>query len=134
MGSMSFRLPSGMSAESIRELERACVAGGPDSMPWPTRVRLEPGQMTLIRDVDESGYLLVPWEVGGMGRLMAASATLMERPLPYHCQLELARGKVNQVRSQAGDWQAGGLILSPSIHSQIQQVSNTFRQAVTAAS
>ena len=42
MGVMSFLLPSGLSAEALRELQRACVAGGPDAMPWPTRADVNP--------------------------------------------------------------------------------------------
>src|SRR5439155_156349 len=30
MGTMSFLLPPGLPADALRELERACVAGGPD--------------------------------------------------------------------------------------------------------
>jgi hypothetical protein len=133
MGTMSFRLPAGLSAESLQELERAAVAGGPDNMPWPTRVRVEPGLLTAYREVDESGCLAAPWDVKGAGRLMTATATLMERPDPYDCQLELARGKVNQVRSQASDWQAGGLAIPESVEREIQSASHLFGQAATAA-
>ncbi len=42
---------------------------------------------------------------------MALSATLMERLAPYHLPLELARGKINQVRGQAADWIMGGLMM-----------------------
>ena len=38
-----------------------------------------------------------------------ASATLMERPRPYHLAIDLARGKINQLRGQAADWEASGL-------------------------
>src|SRR6516162_10787364 len=132
MGTLSFRLPANLSAEMLRELERASVGGGPDNMPWPTRVRVENGQMTVYRDVDESGYLLVPWEIGGMGRLMATTATLMERAEPYDLQIELARGKVNQVRSQASDWQSGGLVLPADLERAIHEASHLFGQAATA--
>ena len=75
MGTMTFLTPLKLSAETARELERACVAGGPDSMPWPTRAGYEPGRLTVQRDVDESGYLAVPWEINGVGRIMATTAT-----------------------------------------------------------
>ena len=56
---------------------------------------------SCLRDVDESGSLVVPWEIDGAGRLMGSSATLIERPEPYRLSVELARGKINQLRSQA---------------------------------
>src|SRR5437879_6403731 len=103
MGVVNFNLPRGASPEAIRELERACLTGGPDNMPVPTELRFEPGQMIARRSLDESGYLVAPWDIPGAGRLMGTSSTLMERPTPYQLLLELARGKVNQVRCQASD-------------------------------
>src|SRR5262245_18142277 len=100
MGTMTFLLPADLPGSLPRELERACVAGWPDNMPWPTEVRVEPARLTLRRAVEESGYLAAPWEVAGAGLVMGTTATLMERPAPYHFLLELARGKVNQVRCQ----------------------------------
>jgi GH35 family endo-1,4-beta-xylanase len=131
MGTMTFQLPPGLSSEAVRELERACVAGGPDNMPWPTRVQVSNGRLTLHREeVDESGYLLVPWEINGAGRLLGSSATLMERENPYFLQLELARGKTNQLRSQAADWTSGGLELPGKVDEQIRDAVHAFGNAV----
>jgi hypothetical protein len=128
MGTMTFQLPAGLPAASARELERTCVAGGPDNMPWPTVVRVEGDRLTVTRGVDESGYLVVPWDVAG--RLMGTTATLMERPGPYDLLVELARGKVNQVRCQAADWLGGGLQLDPALGRQIHDATNAFVGAV----
>jgi hypothetical protein len=131
MGTMTFLLPADFSADAARELERAAIAGGPDSMPWPTRTRVEPGRLLLQREVEESGFLVTPWELEGGGQLMLNSATLMERPAPYHCQLELARGKLNQVRCQAADWEAGGLELPADLMEQIHKSTLSFAHAVS---
>lgn len=131
MGTISFLLPPKLSAQALRDLERACMAGGPDNMPWPTEARVEAGKLVLRRAVDESGFLLVPWEIPGAGRLMASSATLMERAQPYVLELELARGKVNQVRNQAADWQAGGLQVPPSLEQLIRDASSAFGRSLS---
>src|SRR2546428_123417 len=131
MGTMTFLLPPELSDEAAQELRHACVAGGPDNMPWPTRVQVESGRLTVQRDVDESGYLIAPWEINGGGRLMATTATLMERPLAYHLLVELARGKVNQLRCQAADWQAGGLQMPASVDEAIHKAGVLFGQAAT---
>src|SRR5437588_10506074 len=110
MGTMTFTLPAALPAGVLPDLQRACVAGGPDNMPWPTEVQVAPGRLTVRRTADDSGYLSVPWEIDGAGRLMGTTATLMERPAPYHLLVEQARGKVNQLRCQAADWVAGGLV------------------------
>jgi hypothetical protein len=131
MGTISFLLPAGVTAQAARQLERACVAGGPDNMPWPTEVRAEGGRLVVRRSVDESGYLLVPWEVPGAGRFMGGTATLMERRDPYSLTVELARGKVNQLRCQAADWHAGGLQIPESLDHKIQELCLRFGRAVT---
>jgi hypothetical protein len=131
MGVMNFSLPAEVPAEGLRELECACVLGGPDNMPYPTEVRVGPGLLSLTRDVDESGPVAAPWPVPGAGLLLTSSASLMEREPPYHLPLELARGKVNQVRGQAADWQAGGLHLPPELAEAIRDATRTFGRAVT---
>ncbi len=133
MGTMRFTLPGGMTNETARELEHTCMAGGPDNMPWPTDLRIAPTQMTVTRGVDESGYLIAPWPVPGAGLLMGATATLMERPHPYQLLIELARGKVNQLRCQASDWQMGGLQLPADLQREIRQAATAFGQAVSQA-
>jgi hypothetical protein len=62
---------------------------------------------------------------------MGTSATLIERPRPYNLLVELARGKVNQVRGQAFDWRAGGLALTPELEKRIHDASIAFAHAVT---
>jgi hypothetical protein len=131
MGTINLLLPNGLSPEALRELERTCVIGGPDNMPWPTQAHVDAGRLLVHREVDESGCLVAPWEVNGAGRLMSASATLMERDLPYYFQLELARGKINQLRCQAADWRSGGLQMPGDLVQQIRDASLTFGRAVT---
>jgi hypothetical protein len=63
---------------------------------------------------------------------MVASATLMERDAPYDLLVELARGKVNQVRGQAADWRSVGLHIPGSLDDLIQTATMTFGRAATA--
>jgi hypothetical protein len=107
------------------------MAGGPDNMPWPTDLHFAGGQLSVSRVVDESGYLVVPWTIDGHGRIMGTSATLIERDRPYNLLVELARGKVNQVRGQAFDWRAGGLHLAPDLERLIHESSLAFGRAIT---
>jgi hypothetical protein len=131
MGIMSFLLPADLEPETIRELERACISGGPDSMPWPTQVKVQPGLLTARRAVDESGSLVVPWSIDGAGRLLSTTATLIEREQPYQFLVELARGKVHQLRTQSAEWQAGGLQMPADLTQKIREASVGFSRAVT---
>jgi hypothetical protein len=130
---MTFQLPASLSPDAVRELKRTCMAGGPDNMPWPTALQFTRDELHVSRVVDESGYLIVPWIIDGRGRLMGTSATLIERQRPYNLLVELARGKVNQVRCQAFDWSAGGLHLTPELEKQIEDASKTFGRAITTS-
>jgi hypothetical protein len=131
MGTMNLLLPEGLPDDAARELERAYITGGPDNMPWPTQVRQDGRNLLLRREIDESGSLAVPWPVTGVGQLMIASGTLMERADAYPLPVELARGKVNQLRSQTAEWRAGGLAVSNELLNQIRDVSFAFGKSVT---
>ena len=66
---------------------------------------------------------------------IAVVLEIAEKTLRKHFRVELARGKVNQLRCQAADWQAGGLHLPSALTDQIrdhhsfsdaQPVTNAF--------
>ncbi len=131
MGVMSFEIPSDITPELADVLLRSSVGGGPDNMPWPTDTRVEPGLLTVRREVNESGFLLAPWDIKGFGRLMGATGTLIERTEPYSLTVELARGKVNQVRAQTVDLESDGIHLSPPLLAKIHDTSVAFSHAVS---
>jgi hypothetical protein len=133
MGLMSFLLPPSLPEEALQELKQACVTGGPDGTPWPSDVQIQAERLTIRRTVEESGALAAPWDIPDLGRVMTSSATLMERQAPYDLLVELARGKVNQVRCQLADWRTGGLQVPPELVEQIRQVSFLFGRAATRA-
>ena len=133
MGKMTFQLPAGLPADAARELERSCLAGGPDNMPQPTQTRVNGELLTLSHNEDESSYLVAPWPIDSLGQLTGTTATLMERAAPYRLLLELARGKINQVRCQAADWRQLGLHIGPLLQNQIHEATTAFGNAVSVA-
>lgn len=132
MGTMNFQLPRQLPAQAADAWRFACIAGGYDHTPSPTTVRVKDDRMTLTRPTDESGYLVTPWPVNGAGLLMTSSATLMERAAPYSLNLELARGKLNQVRGQLADWKHVGLSTTPEFDAQYKDALREFGRAVIA--
>lgn len=134
MGILRFRIPNGLSDAAARELSRACMAGGYDGMPAPTRATVDGDILRLQRDSDESGYAAVPWEIPGIGRLMTSTATLVDQAEPLFLPLELARGKVNQARCQLSDWQSMGMAIPEPLAAQSKAAVRQFAQAVTASS
>src|SRR5947209_20402539 len=115
MGTITLLLPPDLSLDAVSELEHAGMLGGQDNMPYNAQVTVEPDRLLVTRGAEDSGYVIAPWAVDGAGLLMTASPTVIERPQSYQLQLELARGKVNQVRSQAADWLMGGLQMTPDL-------------------
>jgi hypothetical protein len=133
MGTLRFQLPKDLSPATVEELERTCVIGGQDCMPFLTDVSFKGDEMLVTRQDDESGSVAVAWPIEGAGTLMTATATLIERRQPYGLVLELARGKINQLRNQAADWVFGGLQASAELNSAIAGSARAFVRAVAAA-
>jgi hypothetical protein len=92
--------------------------------------RVENGRLIVTRGPNESGYLLLPWPVGGTGPVVTTTATLRERPEPYSLLVELARGKLNQVRIQTAEWQDIGLQTSPDYDQELDDTTRLFGTAV----
>ncbi len=110
--------------------QRAYVAG-PDLVPWSGTASIDGDELLIEREASESGNVYVPWQVDGRGQLFLATSTLMERSEPYVLAVELARGKLNQVRNQMADWQAVGLSVSDSLSEALKRAVTLFSQAVT---
>ncbi|AMV26530.1 hypothetical protein VT84_19175 [Gemmata sp. SH-PL17] len=134
MGSMSFLLPNPLPGTAAAMLGEACVAsvGYHDLTPGPTTVEITDGRLVLTRKQNESGYLFVPWPVEPFGTLVVGTTTLRERDEPYRLLVELARGKLNQVRTQTAEWQSIGLRTTPEFERAIAEASRQFGRAVLA--
>ncbi len=113
MGVMKFRLPSNDPAQRVPEYRKAYVTGL-DRTPGRVGVELRNGMMTCVRETTESGRVFVPWPIEGHGTPIVGTATLAERSAPYVLAIELARGKLNDVRNQLADWIQMGLHRPPS--------------------
>ena len=133
MGVITFQLPADLAdAAVLQELELASIAGGQDHMPYTTDAQVNGDRLILTRDMNDSGSLVVPWTIPGAGRLMTRSATLVERESPYNLLLELARGKVNQVRCHAADWVHNGLLPPNTLRERIDGLTKAFSLAVAS--
>ncbi len=133
MGLLRFALHPPQLADERPELRHAYISGI-DRMPWRTRVELADGLLACWRGVPESGVLNVPWPVEGFGQVMLKTATLRERQEPYHFQVELARGKVNQLRNQVAEWEMAGLRIPDGLRGELREVHHTLARALTSQS
>lgn len=111
------------------EVHRAHISGL-DGRIYPTRVEVSGNLVTCRRPHSDSGKLHVPWPISGHGRPVLSTTSLREREEPYLLALELARGKLSELRDQCATWQQLRMA-TPEEYSQLQQSAfQTFSRAV----
>ncbi len=98
------------------------------------RVSIEGDLLVCRREGEESGRLFVPWPIPGFGTAYVGTATLGERAEPYDLAVELARGKLNDVRNQLADWQLMGLRAGSMLLATLGEAQSAFVRAVTSRS
>jgi len=131
MGVLKFRLNPPEPANRASELRKAYITGL-DRTPERLSVEVRPGLMVCHRETPESGRLHVPWPVEGFGTPFVATATLVERAEPYDLAVELARGKLNEIRNQAADWAQMGLRLPAELEAVLDRARRAFARAAMA--
>jgi hypothetical protein len=112
------------------DVAQQAYLSGIDRVAWPVRRSIENSELYLLRSVSESACLHFPWTVAGHGTLTLTTGTLLEQPLPYMLPLELARGVVNQVRTQLFEWQSIGLAVSATLSGKIAEATKQLAAAV----
>lgn len=129
MGQFRFLVPQ---AERLTPdlLQRAYLSGS-DQIPWKTSLVWDGRELTVERDIRESGNFHVPWLVPGHGERMLQTATLMERRAPYVLPVELARGTLNRFRNQLAIWQPAGLEIPAEVQQDLKSACRGLVQAVT---
>jgi hypothetical protein len=128
MGLMRFLVsPADRISEAM--LQQAYLSGL-DRIPSRARIRRREQEILFERSTADSCALNVPWAVEDYGQLVLTTGTLRERDEPYHLPLELARGKVGQVRNQLADWQAIGLVVPPAVVEKLQEATRALAEAV----
>ncbi len=79
-----------------------------------TKVDFDERILSCRRQQQESGKLHIPWGVPGRGNPVVSTTSLPEREQPYILPLELARGKLAEVREQAAAWQQLRMVIPPT--------------------
>jgi hypothetical protein len=131
MGVMKFQVNSQESPSRLSDLRKAYVTGL-DRTPSRLSVEFRQGVMVCHRESNESGRLFVPWPVPGFGAPIVGTATLSERREPYDLAVELARGKLNDVRNQLADWRQMGLRTPDGLDPLLRRAHSAFVRAVTS--
>lgn len=104
---------------------------GLDARIFPTKAELEGNVLVCRRSLSDSGKLNVPWPVAGIGRPVLTTTSLREREEPYLLLLELARGKLSEVRDQRATWEMARMAI-PEAFQKVQ--AEAFRHFAHASS
>jgi hypothetical protein len=131
MGVMKFKLPSDEPAQRTPEYRKAYITGL-DRTPGRLAIELRNGLLSCVRDTPESGRLFVPWPIEGHGMPIVGTATLAERVSPYTLAVELARGKLNDIRNQLSDWLQMGLRSTPELEKALAEAQRSFVRCATS--
>lgn len=102
-----------------------------EGVPWSCRVECGEGELRLVRQVHDSGYVHVPFRTTHYGELILSTATVLERAAPYRLIIELARGTLHRVATQLGEWQLSGLQDTQPIEALLARAKSLLAQAVT---
>jgi hypothetical protein len=102
---------------------------GADGRVFATQIEVAGNLVTCRRPTSDSGRLHVAWPVEGFGRPVVCTASLPEREEPYLLPLELARGKVAQLRDQVSTWEVGGMTVPEAFLAPSQDAQRKFREA-----
>jgi Glycosyl hydrolase family 10 len=131
MGVMRFLIHPPNVVDDCPEIFRAYLSGW-DGRVFPTRVDIDGNVMACRRPVSESGKLHVAWPVEGFGRPVLSTSSLPEREQPYILAVELARGRISQVRDQLSAWELQGLSVPAEFRKVHREAHRLFAQAVAA--
>jgi len=121
MGLMRFYVDPASAAAVWPNGHRAYITSF-DGRVHTTKVDFDDRILSCRRQQQESGKLHIPWAVPGRGSPIVSTTSLPEREQPYILPLELARGKLAEVREQAAIWQQLRMVIPPA-YSQSQQAA-----------
>lgn len=131
MGVMRFTVhPEGL-LDPDSDARRAYVSGF-DGRVFPARIEPTPGQVEIRRVNSDSGKLHISYPVEGFGRPVICTASLRESDDPYILALELARGRIVQLRNQLATWEALGMTVPDNFQEVHREAHSLFAQATAA--
>lgn len=128
MGVMRFMVYPETLMEDWPELQRAYVSGF-DGRVFPTRVEVEGNVFACRRSNAESGKVHVALPIPGFGRPSVSTSSLPEREAPFLLAVELARGRISQLRDQLAAWEMAGMAVPDEYWELHKEAHRLFAEA-----
>ncbi|MDA0835135.1 MAG: endo-1,4-beta-xylanase [Planctomycetota bacterium] len=133
MGVMRFMVRPPELVDALPDLHRAYITGI-DSRIFPIRVDFEGEVMACRRQTSESGRLHVAFPIPGYGSPVIGTSSLREQDEPYVLAVELARGKISQIRDQIGAWEIAGMEIPAAVAPLMKEAQHLFAQSTAGQS
>ena len=133
MGVMRFEVHPPEHSQSWSDWSLGYISGV-DGRIFATRVERDGNVLICKRSQNDSGKFSVPWPVPGFGRPVVTTASLLEREQPYLLPLELARGKLSDLRDQAAAWELNRMAIPDAYKSVQQEAFRHFAKASASQS
>jgi hypothetical protein len=131
MGLIRFAVHPASLIDDWPEAYRGYLTGA-DGRVFTTRIEVDGQTVGCRRTSSESSKFHVAWPVPGYGRPVIATASLPERDEPYLLAVELARGKIVQVRNQASQWELSGMRIPPEFVEPSKAAHRAFAKAASS--
>lgn len=131
MGLIRFAVHPASLLEDWPEVYRGYLTGA-DGRVFPTRMEIEGPVIGCRRATSESSKFHVAFPVPGFGRPIVATASLPEREQPYLLAVELARGKIVQIRNQASQWELSGMQIPAGFAAPSRAAHRAFGKAASS--
>ena len=125
---MRFRVPN-PSEFDPRFWQTAFVAGL-DALPIASVNFLQDNEFVLDVSSRDSCKLSIPWPTRDFGPIVLSTASLRTNQPTYHLLLELARGTLHRIRTDAFFWDRAGVRIPKSHSELIEQAADVFVQAI----
>lgn len=103
---------------------------GLDGRVFPSRVEIDGNTLSCRRPASDSGKFNIAWPVPGFGRPVLTTSSLREQEAPYLLAVELARGKICQVRNQVAMWDQLGMQIPESFQPVHKESHTLFAKSV----
>jgi len=131
MGLIRFAVHPATLMDDWPEVYRGYLTGS-DGRVFPTRIELDGQLVGCRRASSESSKFHVAFPIPRFGRVMVSTASLPEREQPYLLVVELARGKIVQIRNQASAWELAGMQLPAAYQAPSRNAHRAFARAASS--
>ena len=133
MGLIRFAVHPASLLEDWPEVYRGYLSGS-DGRVFPTRIEVADQIVGCRRTTSESCKFHVAFPVRDFGRPFVNTASLPEREQPYLLVVELARGKIVQIRNQASAWELAGMQIPAAFGPPSKAAHLAFARAASSQS